>query len=85
MRKILLAAVVALLPLGAAAQLPEGFTTGPVFEEFGPVADMDYSVAIPKNIKIKHAFDISKAAEDETKVNRAFESAARFINMHARG
>lgn len=62
---------------------PGDFTTGPVFEEFGPSADVEATVPLPKNFKPKHSFDVSKAA-DAGETNRTLVSAARFINMHAR-
>ncbi|MDQ7048878.1 MAG: DsrE family protein [Enterobacterales bacterium] len=33
-------------------------------------------------MKYKVLFDISKAADDKTKLNKNIESVARFINMH---
>lgn len=73
------------LAVPATAQdLPEGFTTGPVFEDFGPVADVpDADFAIPEGAQFHVAFDVAEAAS-EGRLNRGFESAARFINMHAR-
>ena len=66
------------------AQDMSAFTTGPVFEEFGPVADIpDASFAIRDGMDFKVAFDVSAPAE-EGKLNRGFESAARYINMHDR-
>ena len=62
----------------------QDFTYGPVFTDFGPVADIpDTDFAIPEGASFHVAFDVSRAAE-EGKLNRGFESAARLINMHAR-
>ena len=67
-----------------AAQSPDRFRTGPVFEEFGPVADVpDADVAIPEDASFHVAFDVARAAQDG-QLDRGFESAARLINMHAR-
>ncbi len=59
------------------------FTTGPVIEDYGPVADVKTTLPIPEDAAFRHSFDVSTPAEDG-KLNRTLESAARFINMHAR-
>ena len=61
----------------------ESFTTGPVFEDHGPVADVETTVAVPADTTLRHVFDVGTRAE-EGQPNRTFVSAARFINMHAR-
>ena len=61
----------------------DSFSPGPVFEEFGPVADVTTDFEIPKDAELKHSFDVSKKAEAGD-LNRTLVSAARFINMHAR-
>ncbi len=86
MRVTLMAAVALAFGAPAAAQdaHPATFTYGPVFTEFGPVADVpDADFTIPEDASFHVAFDVSGAAE-EGKLNRGFESAARFINMNAR-
>jgi intracellular sulfur oxidation DsrE/DsrF family protein len=80
-RGILLAFFV--LGMGAAHAGEDAFTTGPVFEDFGPVADVETTFAIPEGAILKHSFDVSKKAE-EGELNKTLVSAARFINMHAR-
>ena len=81
MRVALLTAVA--LAFGAPAVAQE-VSYGPVFAEFGPVADVpDADFAIPEDASFHVAFDVSRAA-GEGKLNRGFESAARLINMHAR-
>ncbi len=81
MRMTLMAAAALAIGAPAAAQ---DFTYGPVFTEFGPVADVpDADFAIPEDASFQVAFDVSQPAEDG-KLNRGFESAARFINMNAR-
>ncbi|MEL7781522.1 DsrE family protein [Citromicrobium bathyomarinum] len=81
MRVTLMAAAALAIGAPAAAQ---DFTTGPVFEGFGPVADIpDADFAIPEDASFHVAFDVARPAE-EGKLNRGFESAARLINMHAR-
>lgn len=69
---------------GASAQsLPDAFTYGPVFEEFGPSAPVETAAPLPEDMQLKVAFDIS-STEERGGVNRQFETVARFINMHAR-
>ncbi|WP_231679502.1 MULTISPECIES: DsrE family protein [unclassified Citromicrobium] len=80
--RVTLMAVVA-LAIGAPAAAQE-VSYGPVFTEFGPVADVpDADFAIPEDASFHVAFDVSRSAE-EGKLNRGFESAARLINMNAR-
>lgn len=59
------------------------FSNGPVFTDFGPVADIDADFEIPEGMTLKSSFDVSKGADAGAR-NRSFESLARFINMHAR-
>lgn len=62
---------------------PPGFTPGPVIAHYGPVADVAGAAPIPSETHFKVIFDVSEAAQAGT-VNRGLESAARFLNMHAR-
>lgn len=64
----------------AAAQL-ENFHPGPAIPEFGPIADVETTVAIPEDAVFRIAFDVPQPGE-AGKINRTIESAARFINMH---
>ena len=82
MRPSLLLTILFLLPGMASADL-SSFTTGPVFDDYGPVADVDATLAIPDGATFRHSFDISKQADDG-ELNRSLVSAARFINMLAR-
>jgi intracellular sulfur oxidation DsrE/DsrF family protein len=59
------------------------FTTGPVIEDYGPVADIDATLPIPEDARFRHIYDVSTRAEDG-ELNRSLVTAARFINMHAR-
>ena len=73
-----------LLTLIAAPALAlDGFSTGPVFDDFGPVADVETSEQMPDDAQFKIAFDIKDMAGAGER-NRKLESAARFINMHVR-
>ncbi|WP_128891108.1 DsrE family protein [Erythrobacter sp. HKB08] len=70
------------LAVPASAQDMSAFRTGPVFEDFGPHAPVEGIGEVPADTEFAHAFDVATPAEDG-KRNRGFESAARFINMHA--
>ncbi len=74
---------IALTLLGPAYAEEAAFSTGPVFEAFGPVADIDADFAIPKGMDFRLRFDVREGGEAGA-VNRRLETAARFINMHAR-
>jgi len=58
------------------------FSPGPVFEEFGPIAEVDANYTIPAGAHFKISLDISTQA-DAGSLNRTLVSAARFVNMHA--
>ena len=75
---------ISLLANPAAAQQAnmDSFVPGPVFEDFGPHAPVEGMTPIPADTTFAHAFDVRERA-DEGPRNRGFESAARFINMHA--
>jgi intracellular sulfur oxidation DsrE/DsrF family protein len=78
-----IALIASLLVLGApvAAQDLSAFSTGPVFEDFGPHAPVEGANDLPSLARFSIAFDVAKKADTGTR-NRGFESAARFINMH---
>ncbi len=59
---------------------PEAFHVGTAIPAYGKVATIA-SAELPADTKFKVAFDVGKGA-DAGKVNRGFEGAARFINMH---
>jgi intracellular sulfur oxidation DsrE/DsrF family protein len=82
MRSFLLMATLAFLPAAASADF-SSFTTGPVFEDFGPVANVDATWPVPEDAVFRHSFDVSEQAA-EGELNRTLVSAARFINMTAR-
>lgn len=82
MRSSILIPVVFLFPAIAQADF-SSFTLGPAIEKYGPVADVDVTLAIPGDATFKHSFDVSQRAEDG-ELNRSLVSAARFINQLAR-
>lgn len=81
MKKSCLFALLPLLALAqpASAQM-ENFKPGPVFKDFGAIAQVKTDEPLAKDSMFKIAFDAPKGAEPG-KINRTIESAARFINM----
>jgi len=53
-----------------------------MIEAFGPVANLP-NAQLDEHHCFKVAFDIAEAAEPG-QINRRIESAARYLNMHAR-
>lgn len=74
----LIALGIATIPLSAQ---PSGFHPGPIFTEFGNVASVETTKALPADAAFAVAFDTSSRA-DVGEINRTLSSAARFINMH---
>jgi intracellular sulfur oxidation DsrE/DsrF family protein len=58
----------------------EDFKDGTVIKGFGKYAQVA-TATVDKNTKMKVAFDVGAPA-DAGKINRKFDSLARFINMH---
>jgi len=58
------------------------FRMGPVFDDFGPYALVETTDSLPADAAFMHSFDVAEGADGEDR-NRGFESAARFVNMHA--
>ena len=61
----------------------QAFSTGPVIENFGPVADIPGAQGLSPDTRLRVAFDTAMPAENG-ELNRTLVSAARFLNMHAR-
>lgn len=70
----------ALLLMAALIAVPAAATDGPVFKGFGTHTPVDFDVAIPKGMVLRHVYDVTAAAPG--KRNPGFETAARFINSH---
>lgn len=66
-----------------AAAAQQAFSTGPVIENFGPVADIPGAQVLSPDTRLRVAFDTAMPAENG-ELNRTLVSAARFLNMHAR-
>lgn len=79
----ILASAFAFCGLFATTAQATDFKTGPVIESFGKVSEVEGRTVIPEGSIFKVAFDISGAAE-VGQLNRQFETAARFLNMHGR-
>jgi len=79
----LLLCVSALLLMGSVgANEPK---TGPVIRDFGPVFEVpEGSLNLTENRHYKVSMDVSATAENSGDLNRQLESAARFLNLHAR-
>lgn len=75
-------ALAATLASASAAAQPERFATGPLIEDFGPVAEIETDFEIPADAVLRHSFDFAEPARPG-ETNRSLESAARFLNMHA--
>lgn len=77
--------IIALLLIVSAPAAAEksAFSMGPVFKDYGPVADVQTTQPISPDSLLRHSFDVSAAAP-EGQTNASLVSAARFINMHAR-
>lgn len=72
---------VVMMTMAAGAAHAEPFRPGPVFADFGKTAPVESDLPIPKGTVFKVAFDVAKGA-DAGEINRSFDSAGRFINMH---
>ncbi|MGB3627751.1 MAG: DsrE family protein [Henriciella sp.] len=84
MRLVFVSLLVAAAPLATVAQTAgQGFSTGPVIEDFGPAAPVEQDMAIPDGLDLKVVFDIAAPAE-EGEINKGFVTVARFLNMHGK-
>jgi len=63
----------------------QAFSAGPVIERFGPVVEMDENAFnLVPGTKYRLLFDAASGSKDTHALNQRLESAARFVNMHAR-
>jgi intracellular sulfur oxidation DsrE/DsrF family protein len=83
MQRILLATT--LLVLAATSNSAEPPTAGPVVKTFGPVfAPPENAYNLAPDVHYKVSMDVSRTGDFPEDRNRSIESAARFLNMHAR-
>ncbi|MEM8770503.1 MAG: DsrE family protein [Pseudomonadota bacterium] len=80
MRILVIAAVLFYAPATIAGE--DAFKNGPLFKDFGPVAEINGATPVPAETKFYVSFDTRQQA-DSGDANRTLTSAARFINMHA--
>lgn len=59
------------------------FSKGPVFDAFGPVAEVDADFEIPEGTTFRIVYDTNQGAAPG-ELNKMLVTAARFYNMHAR-
>lgn len=83
MKSRLLVAGSILLALGSSfTAAATDFKTGPLITDYGPVVVVEGADPLPAGTGFSVAFDVT-ARGAEGALNRKFESAARFLNMHA--
>jgi len=81
-RKLMACVSIVFLSGNVFAAVPQ---TGPVIEAYGPVFEVPGgSWNLEKNKKYKVSMDVSAGADSSGGLNRRIESAARFLNLHAR-
>ena len=69
----------------AAAEYPAGITTGPVLENYGPVAPVpEGAYALDNSRSYKVVKDIRATADSPDQLSRNLEAVARLLNMQAR-
>ena len=68
------------LTLSCGLAMAGDFKKGPLIKEFGPHAQVQHNDKLNNQTRFKLAFDVADKAEPG-KVNRKFESLARFLNM----
>jgi len=83
MKKVLTAA--AILAVTSMPTFAAGPALGPVVKNYGPVFPLpDGAYNLAKDTQYKVSMDVSKTGDFVEDKNRSIESAARFLNMHAR-
>lgn len=72
-------------PVALTAQTPAPPTKGPVITDFGPAYVVpNPGLPTPMLQELKVRFDVSDTAADPKAVSAQLETAARFLNMHAK-
>lgn len=84
-RRLVCIAAAAMLVGSAPSAGRQTPSTGPVIESAGPTFDVpDPGFVTPLGLSYKVVFDVSQPSSPTDAVNPGFETAARFLNMHAR-
>ncbi|PKL96686.1 MAG: hypothetical protein CVV18_00790 [Gammaproteobacteria bacterium HGW-Gammaproteobacteria-8] len=74
-----------LLLIAPGVVIGQEFSTGPVIKDFGPVVTVpaaDFNL-VPGTV-YRVLLDVASGSREQHALNRGLESAARFLNMHAR-
>ncbi len=82
LRQVFAAAALAVAVASPSFSDAADFKTGPLIKQYGPVAVVPGAEPLAKNTVFAVAFDVIQSGEKDA-VNRGFESAARFLNMHS--
>lgn len=86
MRSLVVALVLVALSAGPARAQPlSPPVTGPVFDRWGPVWDIeapDFPTDTDRELRV--VSDVSEGAAAPDQLNRRIETVARYVNMHAR-
>ena len=65
--------------------LAQEFSTGPVITDQGPVVNVaEDAFDLVPGVRYRLLFNVADGRPDRHELNRGLESAARFLNMHAR-
>jgi intracellular sulfur oxidation DsrE/DsrF family protein len=81
-RRLFVMTVLVIFTFSISAAEPD---TGPVIEAYGPVFSApEGAYNLKKDTHYKVTMDVSASVDNPQDLNRHFESAARFLNMHAR-
>ncbi|MEM9667342.1 MAG: DsrE family protein [Pseudomonadota bacterium] len=67
---------------GSISAQPPGFHTGPLIEDYGPVAVVEKRDTLPPNASFKVSFDVAEPAKIG-ELHKSLVTGARFLNMHA--
>lgn len=81
MKSLVIVTLVLLLSSTWNKSIAAEFTDGPVIFGYGKHAPVQQDIKLEKDAVLKVVFDVAKAGKDG-EVNRAFNTVARFLNMH---
>lgn len=82
LRHALIAVTIAGVAASPSFSDADDFKTGPLINQYGPATLVPGAEPLAANTVFNVAFDVTTRGE-EGAINRKFESAARFLNMHA--
>ena len=67
----------------AAQAAEEAFVKGPVFTDYGPVADVDVTMPIPPDTVLMHSFDVSAPAPNGKPNSTLVDSSQKNYRLKA--